>query len=138
MQQVTGSFDVKLAPQKPDNSQAEAANLPRMSLDKQFHGDLEAIGQGEMLSLLDREKGSGGYVALERVTGTLEGRSGSFVLQHHAVMTRGTPEMRIQVVPDSGTGELTGISGTMTIRIDGGQHYYGFDYKLEDGASQTP
>lgn len=134
MQHATGPFEVKLAPQKPDHPQAEAAGLGRMSLDKQFHGDLEATGQGEMLSILDRDKGSGGYVALERVTGTLQGREGSFVLQHDATMNRGAAEMNITVVPDSGTGQLTGISGTMTIRIDGGQHFYDFDYALESTA----
>jgi hypothetical protein len=128
---ATGSFDVKLAPQKPDNPQAEAASLGRMSLDKQFHGDLEAEGKGEMLSLLDREKGSGGYVALERVTGTLQGKKGSFVLQHDATMNRGIAAMTIVVVPDSGTGELTGIDGTMKVRIEaGGEHFYDFDYTL--------
>src|ERR1700749_947128 len=86
MHQATGSFEVKMAPQKPDNPQAEAAGLGRMSLDKQFHGDLEATSQGEMISVLDREKGSGGYVALERVTGKLQGREGTFVLQHNATM----------------------------------------------------
>jgi len=129
--QATGPFEVKLAPQKPDHPQAEAAGLGRMSLDKQFHGDLEATGQGEMLSLLDRDKASGGYVAMERVTGTLQGREGSFVLQHNATMTRGAAEMNIIVVPDSGTGQLAGISGSMTIRIDGSQHFYDFEYTLE-------
>ena len=92
MHQATGSFDVKMAPQKPDNPQAEAAALGRMSLDKQFYGDLEATSQGEMLSVLDQKIGSGGYVALERVTGKLQGRTGSFVLQHNATMTRGVPQ----------------------------------------------
>lgn len=131
MHQATGPFEVKLAPQKPDSPQAEAAALGRMSMDKQFHGDLEATSQGEMLSVLDREKGSGGYVALERVTGTLRGKNGSFVLQHNATMTRGEPQMDIIVVPDSGTGELTGLSGSMGIRIDGGKHYYDLDYALD-------
>jgi hypothetical protein len=129
--QVTGSFEVKVAPQKPDNPQAEAAGLGRMSLDKQFHGQLEATSQGEMLSLLDRDKGSGGYVAMERVTGTLDGKSGSFVLQHNATMNRGKPDLNVIVVPDSGTGELTGISGSMKIRIESGKHFYDFDYKIE-------
>lgn len=131
MHQATGPFEVKLAPQNPDNPQAEAAALGRMSLDKEFHGDLEATGQGEMLSLLDREKGSGGYVALERVTGTLQGREGSFVLQHNATMNRNAAQMSITVVPDSGTGRLAGISGTMTVRIEEGRHFYDFDYSLE-------
>lgn len=128
---ATGTFEVRMAPQKPDNPQAEAAALGRMSIDKQFHGDLEASSQGEMLSVLDRATGSGGYVALERVTGTLQGRSGSFVLQHNATMTRGVPQMNIIVVPDSGTGDLSGLSGSFTIRIEGGKHFYDFDYTLD-------
>ena len=128
---ATGPFDVKGALQKPDNPQAEASGLGRMSLDKQYHGDLEAVGQGEMLSVLDKAIGSGGYVAIERVTGKLQGKTGSFVLQHNATMTRGVPEMNIIVVPDTGTGELTGISGSMKIRIEeGGKHFYDFDYTL--------
>ncbi|HUB17566.1 MAG TPA: DUF3224 domain-containing protein [Acidobacteriaceae bacterium] len=134
MQHATGSFDVKLTPQKPDNPPAEAAGLGRMSLDKQFQGDLEGTGQGEMLSLLDRDKGSGGYVAMERVSGTLAGRSGSFVLQHDATMNRGAAEMTITVVPDSGTGELTGITGSMTISIEEGKHFYDLEYTLETAA----
>ncbi len=130
MHQATGTFDVKIAPQKPDNPQAEAAALGRMSIDKQFHGDLDATSQGEMLSILDKTKGSGGYVALERVTGKLQGHTGTFALQHNATMNRGVPQLSIIVVPDSGTGELTGITGTMQIRIEGGQHFYDFDYSL--------
>ncbi|MFP5227630.1 MAG: DUF3224 domain-containing protein [Acidobacteriota bacterium] len=131
MHHATGTFEVKLAPQKADNPQAEAAALGRMSLDKEFHGDLEATGQGEMLSFLDRDKASGGYVAMERVTGKLQGREGSFILQHNATMNRGAAEMNIMVVPDTGTGQLAGIAGSMTVRIDGGQHFYDFDYTLE-------
>jgi hypothetical protein len=128
--QAKGSFDVKVTPQKPDNPQEEKAGLGRMSLDKQFHGDLEAQSDGEMLSFMTEVKGSGGYVALERVVGKLNGRSGSFALQHNATMTRGTPQMNIVVVPDSGTGELTGISGTLIINIVEGKHFYEFDYTL--------
>ncbi|MGB9032333.1 MAG: DUF3224 domain-containing protein [Acidobacteriaceae bacterium] len=133
MHQATGSFEVKMAPQKADNPQAEGAGLGRMSLDKQYHGDLEAASQGEMLSVLDRQKGSGGYVAMERVTGKLQGRSGSFVLQHNATMNHGVPYLNIIVVPDTGTGELAGISGSMTIRIEGGQHFYDFEYAIDAG-----
>jgi len=125
-----GSFDVKITPQKPDNPQEEKDGLGRMSLDKQFHGDLEAQSDGEMLSFMTEVKGSAGYVAIERVVGKLNGRSGSFVLQHNATMTRGTPRMNIVVVPDSGTGELTGISGTLLINIVEGKHFYEFDYTL--------
>ncbi len=135
VEHATGSFEVKLAPQKPDNPQAEAAGLGRMSIDKQFDGDLEATSQGEMLSVLDRSLGSGGYVAMERVTGTLQGRAGSFVLQHDATMNRSAAKMEIFVVPDTGTGQLTGISGSMTISIEGGKHFYDFAYTLEPAAS---
>lgn len=122
---------MKVLPQKADNAQAEAAGLGRMALDKEFDGDLKGTSQGEMLSLLDRAIGSGGYVAMERVTGTLDGRSGSFVLQHTATMRRGTPEMKIAVVPDSGSGELKGLSGSMTIQMEGKQHFYYFDWEIE-------
>lgn len=134
MQRATGPFEVRLAPQQPDNHQAESAALGRMSIDKQFQGDLEATGEGEMLSLLDRENGSGGYVAMERVRGSLQGRSGSFVLQHNATMNRGIAEMSITVVPDSGTDALAGISGSMQIRIESGKHFYDFDYTLDSAA----
>jgi len=129
---ATGSFEVKLNPQKPDNKEAESANLGRMSIDKQFHGGLDAISKGEMLSVLTEIKGSAGYVAIERVTGTLDGRSGTFVLQHNGTMTRGTPEMTVTVVPDSGTGELVGITGKMAIEITEGKHLYKFDYTLPE------
>ena len=127
---ATGSFDVKIEPQKPDNAPAVASGLGRMSIDKQFHGDLEATSKGEMLSLLNRDIGSGGYVALEKVTGTLQGKTGSFALEHNATMERGKPFLNIIVVPDSGTGELTGLAGTMKIRIESGKHFYDFDYTL--------
>ncbi len=128
---ASGPFEVKVLPQKPDNPCAEAAQLGRMALDKQFHGALEADSKGEMLAFMTAVKGSAGYVAIERVTGTLDGRSGSFVLQHNATMDRGTPNLNIVVVPDSGTGELTGSRGTMKIDIQpGGKHFYDFDYEL--------
>ncbi len=128
---AAGSFDVKGTPQKPDNKEAEAANFGRMSLDKQFHGDLEATSKGEMIGAMTEVKGSGGYVAMERVTGTLDGRTGTFVLQHSGTMTRGAQQLSINVVPDSGTGGLAGISGSMTIIIkEGGKHFYEFEYQL--------
>src|SRR5471032_256001 len=123
---ASGSFDVKLNPLDAYNK-TEGANLARMSIDKQFHGDLEAISKGEMLSAMTEVKGSAGYVAIEKVTGTLDGRSGSFVLQHNATMTRGVPYMNIVVVPDSGTGELAGLAGKMTIIIADGKHSYEFE-----------
>jgi Protein of unknown function (DUF3224) len=124
---ASGSFDVKLNPLDAYNK-TEGANLARMSIDKQFRGDLEAISKGEMLSAMTEVKGSAGYVAIEKVTGTLDGRSGSFVLQHNATMTRGVPYMNIVVVPDSGTGELAGLAGKMTIIIVDGKHSYEFEY----------
>lgn len=127
-----GPFDVKLAPQKPDNPQAEGSGLGRMSIDKQFHGDLEATSQGEMLAMRTEVANSAGYVAIERVTGTLGGRSGSFVLQHSSTMNRGAASQNINVVPDSGTGELKGLAGAMTITIaEGGKHAYDFNYTLD-------
>jgi hypothetical protein len=117
-------------PQKPDNPQEENAGISRMSLDKRFHGDLEGSSNGEMLSFTTEVKGSAGYVAMERISGELNGRSGTFAMQHNATMTRGTPEMNIVVVPDSGTGELAGISGTLIITIIEGKHFYEFDYSL--------
>ena len=129
-QHASGPFDVKLAPQKPDNPQAEEAKLGRMSLDKEFHGDLEASGKGEMISLMTETQGSAVYVAIERVTGKLHGRTGSFALHHTGIMTRGEPQLTVRVVPDSGSGELTGITGSMNIKIEGKKHYYEFDYAL--------
>ena len=128
---ASGSFDVKVIPQKPDNKEAEAANFQRLSLDKQFHGDLDGTSQGEMIGSLSEVKGSGGYVAMERVRGILNGRKGTFVLQQSGTMTGGVPKMTVTVVPDSGTGELIGLSGSMAIRIDaGGKHFYDFEYTL--------
>ena len=131
-QHAAGPFDVKIAPRQPDSDIEKAANLTRMTIDKQFHGDLEASSKGEMIATQAEAKGSGGYVALERVAGTLKGKKGGFVLQHSTTMTRGVPNMSIFVVPDSGTGELTGISGKMNIIIaPGGKHSYEFDYTIE-------
>lgn len=129
---ASGRFEVKLVPQKPDNEAAVSANLGRMSIDKKFSGDLEATSKGEMLSAMTEVKGSAGYVAIERVSGTLQGRTGTFVLQHTGTMTRGTPELGITVVPDSGTGQLVGLTGTMTIKIEEGKHFYEFDYALPE------
>ena len=130
---ASGAFEVKLVPQAMDD-QAEGAPLGRMVIDKQFHGDLEATSKGEMLTAGTSVKGSAGYVAIEQVTGTLHGRSGSFVLQHSGTMTRGAPQLTITVVPDSGTGELAGLAGRMTIDIDDGKHSYGFEYTLDETA----
>jgi len=129
---ASGSFEVKIAPQAADESAGSPA-LSRMLLDKQFHGDLEATSKGTMLAAGSGGKGSsGGYVALEIVTGTLKGRTGSFVLQHSGTMTRGVPELSVTVVPDSGTGQLNGLSGKMTINIANGKHSYDFEYTLAE------
>jgi hypothetical protein len=129
---ASGTFEVKLNPQKPDNKEAESANLGRMSIDKSFHGDLEGTSKGEMLSAITDVKGSAGYVAIERVSGTLHGRSGTFVLQHSGTMTRGVPQLSVTVVPDSGTGHLAGLAGVLTIKIAEGKHFYEFDYTLPE------
>ena len=127
MNHASGPFEVKLTPQ---NDKLDAG-LARMSIDKQFHGDLEAASKGQMLSAATDVKGSAGYVAIEKVTGTLHGRSGSFVLQHSGTMTRGAPQLSVTVVPDSGTDQLTGLSGKMTINIAAdGKHSYDFEYTL--------
>ncbi len=127
---ATGPFDVKLAPQ-PLSAVAEQSGLGRMSLDKHFHGTLEAASTGEMLAFRDAALGSGGYVAMETVRGTLDGRAGSFMLQHSSTMTRGAPTQSITVVPDSGTGALVGLTGRMVVDIaPGGAHSYRFDYTL--------
>jgi hypothetical protein len=101
-----------------------------MSIDKQIHGDLEATTKGEMLAFSTDVKGSAAYVAMEQVTGTLQGRTGSFVLQHTATMNRSVPQLSITVVPDSGTGQLVGLTGKMDIQIADGKHSYTFDYDL--------
>jgi len=124
-----GTFEVKLNPQRPDGK-FEDATMSRITIDKQLHGDLEGTSRGQMLSAMTDVKGSAGYVAMERVTGTLSGRSGGFILQHSATMTRGVPQLSITVVPDSGTGQLVGLTGKMDIIIDAGKHSYDFEYTL--------
>ncbi len=127
---ASGTFEVKLTPQAPDDK-TEDANLGRMTIEKQFHGDLEGTSKGQMLTAGTGAKGSsGGYVAIEKVSGTLHGRSGSFVLQHSGTMTRGVPQLMITVVPDSGTSQLVGLAGAMTIKIADGKHSYEFEYTL--------
>ena len=126
-----GTFQVRLAPLEAYAGSADG-RLARMSIDKEFHGDLEGTSQGEMLAASGDVEGSAGYVAIERFTGTLHGRSGSFVLQHSGTMDRGEPRLTVSVVPDSGTGELGGLTGTMHIIIAGGSHSYEFDYTLPD------
>jgi hypothetical protein len=126
---ASGTFEVKLTPLALDDKAADAT-LARMSIDKHFHGDLEAAGKGEMLSAGTAVKGSAGYVAIERVIGALHGRTGTFVLQHTGTMTRGAPQLSVGVVPDSGTGQLAGLAGKMTIQIADGKHSYNFEYTI--------
>lgn len=121
-----GTFDVKVSPQAPEEKVGDPT-VGRMALDKRFHGDLEATSKGQMLAVGTDVKGSAGYVAMERVVGTLNGHSGTFALQHSGTMTRGTPSLTIAVVPDSGTGEL---AGRMAIEIADGKHSYDFEYTL--------
>ena len=128
---ASGTFDVKLTPQT-DEGGADAG-LGRMSIDKQFHGDIGGSEQGiyARFGRNDRQR-FWGYVAMERVTGKLKGRTGCFVLQHNGTMTRGAPQLSVTVVPDSGTDQLTGIAGTLTIQIDAGKHSYEFEYTLPE------
>jgi hypothetical protein len=131
MARATGTFEVKLNPQELTDKAASTI-LGRMSIDKQFHGDLEAVSKGEMLSAGTGVKGSAGYVAIEQVSGTLQGRSGAFVLQHTGTMMRGAAQLSVTVVPDSGTGQLAGLAGKMAINIVDGKHFYDFEYTIEE------
>ena len=124
---VAGTFEVKMVPQKPE---AEPA-VGRMTLDKIYHGDLDATSNGQMLAFMTSVPGSAGYVAIERVVGTLSGLAGSFALQHSGTMTRGVPELSVTVVPDSGTDALTGLAGKLAIHVDANGHTYEFDYTIE-------
>jgi hypothetical protein len=128
---ANGTFDVKLTPQAPDE-RVECAMLGTLSIEKQFHGDLEGTSAGRMLTAGTDVKGSAGYVAIELVSGKLHGRNGSFILQHSGTLERGTPRQSISVVPDSGVGELAGLAGTMLIIIANGQHSYKFEYRLPE------
>lgn len=124
---ASGTFEVKL---NPLATAAGDSTLGRMSIDKIFHGDLQGTSRGEMLTAMSAVRGSAGYVAVERVSGTLHGKTGTFVLQHNGTMNRGEPLLTVSVVPDSGTEELTGLSGTMKIIIAEGKHSYEFDFTI--------
>jgi len=126
---ASGFFDVKFIPQVLEDKTG-GGTLGRMSIDKQFRGDLIATSKGEMLTARTETKGSAGYVALERVIGSLHGRRGAFVLQHSGTTTRGVPQLTITVVPDSGTGQLLGLAGRMEIKVTDGKHSYEFEYSL--------
>ena len=122
---ITGTFDVTVTPLDIDGEL-----MGRMKIDKRFHGPLEGVSTGQMLTATTATKGSAVYVAIERVGGTLEGRRGSFVLHHTGIMDKGTPTLVVSVCPDSGTEQLTGLAGTMTINVQGQRHEYVFDYTL--------
>jgi Protein of unknown function (DUF3224) len=126
---AAGTFDVKLTPQ----TEGTDATLGRMTIDKQYHGDLEGTSKGQMLTGMTETKGSAAYVAIEKVTGTLRGRAGTFILQHMGTMNRGVPHLTVTVVPDSGTGELTGLNiSNFILKIDEGKHSYDFEYTLPE------
>jgi predicted anti-sigma-YlaC factor YlaD len=129
MKRATGSFEVSLQPLSNAEVSSDAL-LGRMLLTKTFSGDLRGSARGQMLSAMTTVKGSAGYVAIDHVTGELDGRKGSFVLQHSGAMNRGVQSLTIMVVPDSGTGELAGLSGTLSINIIDGKHFYDFIYSL--------
>lgn len=126
---VRGKFQIKATPQAGDEA-LQTIGAMRMTFDKDFKGSLEATSVVSMIGLMNKELGSGAYVALERVVGKLEGRTGSFCLQHSSTMNRGTPTQKISVIPDTGSGELAGLSGEMAIDIVDGQHFYTFEYEL--------
>ena len=129
-QHISGVFDVKLSPQAAVENEEPA--IGRMLLDKTFHGDLDATSKGQRLAHMTSVKGSAGYVAMEKVTGSLQGRKGSFVLQHSGTMNRGDASLILNVVPDSATEELEGLTGAMTITITEGKHFYGFEFILPE------
>jgi hypothetical protein len=128
MPTARGEFDVKMTPEAVDAQ--GGATLSRLGLEKQYRGELEATATGTMVSATTTMKGSAGYIALERVTGVLHGLNGSFVLQHTGIMTRGTPQLTITIVPDSGTGQLSGIAGSCGITITDGTHFYELQYTI--------
>jgi len=128
---ASGTFEVKLAPQAAVADVGDPT-VGRLAISKQFHGDLDGTSKGEMLATRTEVDGSAGYVAMERVVGTLHGRNGGFTLQHSGTMDRGTPTLVVTVVPDSGTGELVGLTGKMAIVVEGGKHTYDFEYTLAE------
>ena len=128
---ISGNFEVKLSPLDFYAQGLDGINLGRMSIDKQFKGALEATSKGEMLSAMTTVKGSAGYVAIEQVSGVLSGKKGCFVLQHFGTMNQGNDRLVLEVVPNSGSGELSSLAGKMAIKIEGGKHCYEFEYELE-------
>lgn len=126
---VRGTFEVTLTPLAPDD-QGTGATFGRLSIEKRFHGELDGTSHGQMMTASSEVKGSAGYVALERVTGTLQGRAGGFVLQHSGTLSAAGAQLSITVVPDSGSGQLLGLSGSLAIEVVDGKHFYEFDYTL--------
>ena len=129
---ATGQFEVKLNSMESYAKGIDGTNLGRMSIDKTFRGDLNAISTGEMLSAMTATQGSAGYVAIEQVQGRLADREGSFVLQHYGIMHDGDEYLKLEIIPESASGELRGLSGWMKIKIEDGKHYYELDYKLKE------
>lgn len=127
---ISGEFEVKLNPMDGYAEGKDGIKLSRMSIDKTFHGELNATSKGEMLSAMTHVRGSAGYVAIEQVQGKLAAKKGSFVLQHFGVMDNGEDRLMLEVVPDSGTDELKGLTGKMAIIIEDGKHFYEFEYQL--------
>ncbi|MBD3654740.1 DUF3224 domain-containing protein [Kangiella sp.] len=128
--QINGSFTVTLNPLEPNINGTDGMTFRRMSIEKVFTGPLDATSNGEMLSVMTPTKGSAGYIAIEQVVGSLEGKQGSFVLQHYGVMELGAEKLTLEVIPDSGVGQLVGLSGQMNIYIEDGNHFYEFEYQL--------
>ena len=127
---ISGTFAVNMQPQELTVKGKDGVQMARFALDKTYEGDLTATSKGEMLSAMTTVQGSAGYVAIEQVTGTLAGKQGSFVLQHYGTMNQGDSYLKLEVVPDSGNGELKGLHGTMNIRIEEGQHFYDFEFEI--------
>ncbi len=128
---IAGKFEIKFSPFESYALGIDGISLARMSIDKTYTGELDATSKGEMLSAGTNTKGSAGYVAIEQVSGSLSGKEGSFVLQHFGTMTKGDNLLIVVVIPDSGTGQLTGLAGKMIINIENGQHCYEFEYDIE-------
>jgi hypothetical protein len=125
--QAKGTFEVKLTPEQDSSGESVVG---RMTIDKQFQGDLEGTSKGLMVMAGTAVQGSAGYVAIEKVTGTIDGKTGSFYLQHHGIMNRGEGKLIVEVIPDSGTDGLTGLSGSLEIKIEDGKHYYELEYTI--------
>lgn len=134
--QAKGEFDVKVTPQPPDEKGSDPL-LGRMSIDKHYHGDLEATGVGQMLTGGDYKTGSAGYVAMEKVSGTLKGQKGTFLIQHTGMLNKGAATLSIIIVPDTGTGQLVGIAGKMDVKITDGKHFYELEYTLPEAKPEA-